>query len=81
MAEIYNVGRGDGVSVIEVMDAVRAATGLDFTHDLVDRRAGDPARLVASADKIRSDLGWATRYDLEAMVGSAWEAWQANPPT
>jgi len=80
-SDIYNVGRGEGVSVIEVMDAVRAATGIEFTHDLVDRRAGDPARLVASADKIRTDLGWSTEYDLAAMVTSAWEAWQANPPT
>jgi UDP-glucose 4-epimerase len=79
-AEVYNVGRGEGVSVIEVMDAVRAATGIDFTHDLVDRRPGDPARLVASADRIRSDLGWTARYDLPAMVSSAWEAWQAHPP-
>ncbi|MCZ3389853.1 MAG: UDP-glucose 4-epimerase GalE [Actinomycetia bacterium] len=80
-AEIFNVGRGQGVSVIEVMDAVRAATGIEFTHDLVDRRAGDPARLVASADKIRTDLGWSTENDLAAMVTSAWEAWQANPPS
>jgi len=79
-AEIYNVGRGEGVSVIEVMDAVRAATGRQFTHDLVDRRAGDPARLVASADKIRADLNWSAQYDLADMVSSAWEAWQANPP-
>ncbi len=79
-SEVYNVGRGEGVSVIEVMDAVRSATGLEFTHDLVDRRAGDPARLVASADKIRADLGWSAKYDLAAMVTSAWEAWQANPP-
>jgi UDP-glucose 4-epimerase len=79
-AEIYNVGRGEGVSVIEVMDAVRAATGLEFTHDLVDRRAGDPARLVASADKIRDELGWTAQYDLDAMVSSAWHAGQAHPP-
>jgi UDP-glucose 4-epimerase len=79
-SEIYNVGRGQGVSVIEVMDAVRAATGIEFTHDLVARRAGDPARLVASADKISRDLGWAARFDLSDMVGSAWEAWQAYPP-
>ncbi len=80
VSDIYNVGRGEGVSVIEVMDAVRAATGIEFTHDLVDRRPGDPARLVASADKIRTDLGWTARLDLAAMVTSAWEAWQANPP-
>jgi UDP-glucose 4-epimerase len=80
-SEIYNVGRGQGVSVIEVMDAVRAATGIDFTHDLVERRAGDPARLVASADKIRRDLSWTASYDLAAMVSSAWQAWQAHQPS
>jgi UDP-glucose 4-epimerase len=78
--EIYNVGRGEGVSVIEVMDAVRAATGIAFTYDLAPRRAGDPARLVASADKIRGELSWTASLDLAAMVTSAWEAWQANPP-
>ena len=66
--------------MIEVMDAVRSATGIDFTHDLADRRAGDPARLVATADKIRTELGWSAEYALAAMVTSAWEAWQANPP-
>jgi UDP-glucose 4-epimerase len=79
VAEVYNVGRGQGVSVIEVMDAVRAATGIDFTHDLADRRAGDPARLVASADKINRELDWTARYDLADMVSSAWQAWQAHP--
>lgn len=77
--EIYNVGRGQGVSVIEVLDAVRSATGIDFTHDLVDRRAGDPARLVASADKIKRELGWTAQHDLAEMVSSAWQAWQAHP--
>jgi UDP-glucose 4-epimerase len=63
------------------MDAVRAATGIEFAHDLADRRAGDPARLVASADKIGDELEWTASLDLAAMVTSAWEAWQANPPS
>lgn len=79
-AEIYNVGRGEGVSVKEVMAAVKQTTGIDFTYDVVARRPGDPARLVASADRIRADLGWSATLDLEAMVSSAWEAWQAFPP-
>ena len=79
-SEIYNVGRGEGVSVIEVMEAVRAATGIDFTHDIVGRRAGDPARLVASADKIGQELSWSARYNLADMVTSAWQAWQSHPP-
>jgi UDP-glucose 4-epimerase len=79
-AAVYNVGRGEGVSVLEVMTAVREATELDFTADVVARRAGDPARLVASADRIRADLGWTASRNLSDMVLSAWEAWQAHPP-
>lgn len=79
-ADIYNVGRGEGVSVKEVMAEVRNATGMDFTYDVVARRAGDPARLVASPDKIRAALGWTATLELSEMVSSAWEAWQAYPP-
>jgi len=79
-ADVYNVGRGEGVSVHEVMQAVRTVTGKDFAADVVARRAGDPARLVASADKISAELGWSARFGLHDMVSSAWEAWQAYPP-
>ena len=78
---IFNVGRGEGVSVKEVIDAVREVTGQDFDVDVVGRRAGDPAQLVASADKITAELGWSARFDLADMVSSAWTAWQAHPPT
>ena len=77
---VYNVGRGEGISVKEVIDAVRQVTGLEFAADIVGRRAGDPAALVASADKITAELGWSARYDLNDMVASAWQAWQAYPP-
>lgn len=77
---IYNVGRGQGVSVFEVMDAVKQATGHDFTPDVVARRPGDPASLVASNAKITAELDWQAQFDLGDMVASAWEAWQAYPP-
>jgi len=80
MGVVYNVGRGRGVSVLEVMAAVQQVTGLEFTPEVVARRSGDPARLVASADRIRADLGWTADRDLTAMVSSAWDAWQAHPP-
>jgi UDP-glucose 4-epimerase len=80
VASIYNVGRGEGVSVKEVMAAVRDVTGLDVEYDVTARRPGDPARLVASADKIRDELGWTATQDLTAMVASAWDAWQTYPP-
>jgi UDP-glucose 4-epimerase len=76
---IYNVGRGEGVTVKEVMAAVREVTGIAFEYEVTGRRAGDPARIVAVADKITSDLGWSARHDLHDMVRSAWDAWQERP--
>jgi UDP-glucose 4-epimerase len=76
----YNVGRGQGSSVREVLRAVAEATGISTEPVVVPRRPGDPARAIAAVDRIRADLGWAARYGLEETVTSAWEAWQANPP-
>lgn len=71
----YNIGRGEGVSVREVMTAVGDVTGLDVDPVVVARRPGDPARTVAAVDRIRSDLGWRARHDLRDMVESAWAGW------
>ncbi|MGZ4631393.1 MAG: UDP-glucose 4-epimerase GalE [Actinomycetes bacterium] len=76
--ELYNVGRGEGVTVKEVLDTVRAVTGIDFTYDVVGRRAGDPAAYFADPTKIVKELGWSSRFDLDDMVRSAWEAWPAR---
>lgn len=72
----YNVGRGVGNSVLDVLGVVAEVTGLDTAYDLVERRPGDPARIVASVDRIRQELGFEARHDLRQMVESAWEAWQ-----
>lgn len=72
----YNVGRGEGSSVLEVLAVVREVTGIDVEPELVDRRPGDPARLVASASAIERDLGWVARRGLQDMVASAWEGWR-----
>lgn len=80
VGEVYNVGRGEGVTVIEVFDAVREVTGVDFGFDSVGRRAGDPAAYYADAGKIADQLGWQARHDLAAMVTSAWDGWQAQHP-
>ncbi len=77
----YNVGTGTGTTVLEVMDAVRSVTGIDFDPEIVSRRAGDPARVVGSPERITRELGWAAKRDLHDMVASAWEAFQAFPPT
>jgi UDP-glucose 4-epimerase len=73
----YNVGRGQGSSVLAVLDAVRAVTGTPMPHDVVDRRAGDPARIVGRVDRISRQLAWHARRDLEDMVASAWKAERA----
>ena len=78
--DIYNVGRGMGFSVLDVLDAVRSAMGSDFAHEISAPRAGDPASLVAAVNRIHSELGWQAQRDLADMVTSAWSAWQAFPP-
>jgi UDP-glucose 4-epimerase len=74
--EIYNVGRGEGATVLEVLRTVAAVTGIDFGYEVLPRRPGDAAQVVANVDRARQELGWSARYDLHDMVRSAWEAWQ-----
>jgi UDP-glucose 4-epimerase len=72
----YNIGRGEGSSVLEVIDVIGQVTGQDTTPDVVDRRPGDPARVVAAVDRIRAGLGFEATRDLRDMVESAWAGWQ-----
>src|SRR5918997_1484326 len=66
---IYNLGNGTGFSVQQVIDAVREVTGHPVPVVVGERRAGDPAQLVASSDRIRGDLGWAPAHtDLPGIV-------------
>ncbi|MDX6274749.1 MAG: UDP-glucose 4-epimerase, partial [Frankiales bacterium] len=74
----YNIGRGEGASVLEVLRVIAEVTGSDVTPRIVDRRAGDPARVVAAVDRIQAGLGWTAKHDLTDMVRSAWEAWVAT---
>jgi UDP-glucose 4-epimerase len=79
-----NIGRGDGVSVREMVAAIRRITGTaqeTWAEPVVaPRRAGDPARVVASAEVIRRELGWSAAHGLEDMVESAWAGWRAQDP-
>lgn len=76
LSTTYNLGRGEGVSVRQIMDEVAAVTGIAFVPEIAPRRAGDPARIVTSSAKANAELGWFAVQDLEAMVDSAWAAWQ-----
>ncbi|MFL6095796.1 MAG: UDP-glucose 4-epimerase GalE [Blastococcus sp.] len=77
-----NIGRGDGVSVREMVGLIREVTGTadeQWTEPVVEaRRPGDPPRVVAAADTIADVLGWRARHDVRDMVTSAWEGWTAR---
>ncbi|KMO18338.1 UDP-glucose 4-epimerase, partial [Methylobacterium indicum] len=71
-----NCGYGRGYSVLEVIDVVKSVSGVDFPVKLSPRRAGDPSRIVAGADRIRAELGWVPQHDdLREIVTQAlaWE--------
>jgi UDP-glucose 4-epimerase len=74
----YNLGSGDGVSVGEIMAAVAEVTGIEFTPEMAPRRAGDPARIVATGELAARDIDWKMRHTLDDMVRSAWEARAAH---
>jgi len=73
-SRVYNLGNGQGYSIREVIDTCRTVTGHAIPEQLAPRRPGDPAKLVASAERIRDDLGWIPRYShLETIVETAWQ--------
>lgn len=78
---IYNLGcGGDGYSVRDVIDTARRVTEKEIPVRMGQRRAGDPAVLIASSDKIKSELGWQPQFqDLGVIIESAWRWMQAHP--
>jgi UDP-glucose 4-epimerase len=77
---VYNLGNGEGHSVLQVIRAVEAVTGRAVPHRIGARRAGDPARLVASSARIRAETGWSPRYAaLEDIVRTAYQWRLAHP--
>jgi UDP-glucose 4-epimerase len=71
---IYNLGNGTGFSVREVVDSCRRVTGLDIPSRDVQRRAGDPAVLIASSERAMTELGWRPRHTgIDEIVSDAWE--------
>ena len=71
---IYNIGNGQGFTVREVIDSVRRVTGRPIAVEEHERRPGDPAVLVASAEKIKAELGWKPQFaELDQIISSAWQ--------
>lgn len=79
-SRVYNLGNGQGFSVMEVIETAREVTGHAIPHVMGERRPGDPAALTADSSKIRAELGWAPRFpELRAIVDSAWRWHRAHP--
>ncbi|SRR5258708_7438328 len=77
---IYNIGSGRGFSVREVIETARAVTGHPIPAVESPPRAGDSARLIASSEKIRRELGWKPQHDdLHDIIASAWDWHKSHP--
>lgn len=76
----YNLGTGQGYSVLEVVKAFEAASGKAVPYNVAPRRAGDIAECYAKTDRAASQLGWRAERDLARMVEDTWR-WQSNNPT
>ena len=79
-SNIFNLGNGVGFTVKEVIETARKVTGDPIKTEIVPRRAGDPAVLIASSEKAKAVLGWNPEYaDLEQIISSAWEWHRTHP--
>ena len=79
-SQIFNLGSSTGYSVKEIVEAARKVTGEEIPAKIGERRAGDPAKLVASSEKARETLGWQPKYDnVEDIIQTAWDWHKSNP--
>ena len=77
---VYNLGSGIGYSVREVIETARQVTGHPIPVNELPRRPGDSARLVASSEKIKRELGWKAQHDnLQEIIASAWQWHKSHP--
>lgn len=80
MGRAYNIGSGVGTSVKEVHQACEAAIGRPIPHEMVNRRPGDPATLIATPEKLERELGWKPQYtDIRDIVTTAWRWHESHP--
>ena len=77
--EPFNLGTGNGTSVLQLRDAFVKATGVDVPYVIDPRRPGDPDEVYANADKAKKVLGWTAKYGIEEMCEDTWR-WQKNNP-
>ncbi|MEW6703146.1 MAG: UDP-glucose 4-epimerase GalE [Bacteroidota bacterium] len=75
---IINLGTGKGISVLEIIEKAKKITGREIPFEIVERRPGDPAMLVADNKKAREVLSWFPKFSIEEILESAWR-WHSNP--
>lgn len=79
-SNVFNLGNGEGFTVLQMIEAARKVTNHSIPIKEDNRRAGDPAKLIASSEKITNILGWNAKYnDVEKIIASAWEFHQKYP--
>ncbi len=71
--EVFNLGSGDGITVLESIRAFEQTTGIKLNYRVGDRRPGDVMAIFANKDKASKELGWQTRFSLEDIMQSAWK--------
>ena len=77
--EAFNLGTGNGISVLQLKDAFEKASGVTVPYVITDRRPGDPDEVYANADKAKNVLGWEAQFGVERMCEDTWR-WQSNNP-
>lgn len=77
--EVYNLGTGNGVSVLELISAFSKAVGKDIPYQITDRRSGDFASCYATAKKAKDELGWVAEKTINDACVDSWR-WQSNNP-
>lgn len=79
-SDIFNLGNGVGFTVKEIIEASEEVTGMDIPAVISPRRAGDPAKLIASSEKAKQILCWNPEYtDVKEIIATAWRWYQAHP--
>ena len=77
--KVYNLGTGNGYSVLDVIHAFEKACGHTIPYQIKPRREGDIATCYSKCDKAKDELGWEAQYNLDDMVSSSWK-WQTMNP-